>query len=101
MKTWILAASLLAIPAMSETMLWLDPPPPVVVVTSSSEASYDLADIAELNKLVARMPTESEKAAATKRLQADYAEAERVRCGDDIACLLDWAARRDPYAGQQ
>lgn len=101
MRTWILAAGLLAIPALSETMLWLDPPPPVVEVTYSQDAGYDLADIAELNKLAARKPTQSERAADLKQKQADYAEAERTRCGDDFACLLAWANRRDPYAGRQ
>ena len=101
MRIWIIAAGLLAVPALSDAIFWLAPPPPAVEVTNRPDAGYDLADIAELNKLVARKPTESEKASATKRLQADYAEAERVRCGDDFACLLDWAARRDPYAGRQ
>lgn len=85
MKFWILAAGLISIVPLSEGMLWLKPPPVVEV-----EQGYELAEIAALNKLAARKPTQSERAAELHRKQAKTLAKVYGITSDNIDSYRDW-----------
>lgn len=56
---------------------------------------YDQAEIARLNKLVARKLSESERATYDRK-QADRADTKRAECEEDFVCLIAWAEARNP-----